>query len=242
MQALSRPLYPVRFLVLPRSVGRCGSTWFCDLINSHRYVECLNELFNPGWAKTYAQVLEHLRGSRDPARVYHEIQSFRPGRTHYGFKTFESQVAPHELEAILRYVDRVLLLDRENLMQAHASQLHAEATDTWIFKEGDKKPEPSEDGDGIEVDLGEASLALFRARRRAEQLTERVAASGTPYKLFTYEGLVEDTQAVLDDVFDFLAIETRPVKSEFKKVPRKKNFFSNRDQINEVLGPVFGQL
>lgn len=240
MQALSRPLYPVRFLVLPRSVGRCGSTWFCDLINSHRYVECLNELFNPGWAETYSQVLEHLDGSRDPQRVYHEIQSFRPGRTHYGFKTFESQVEPHELEAILRYVDRVLLLDRDNLMQAHASQLHAEATDTWIFKDGDAKPEA--DGTAIEVDIGEASLALMRARKRADQLTQRVAATGTPYKLFTYEGLVEDTQAVLDDVFDFLAIERRPVKSEFKKVPRKKDFFSNKEEINTVLGDVFGRL
>ena len=46
----------------------------------------------------------------------------------------------------------------------------------------------------------------------------------------------------MDQVFDFLAIETRPVKSHFKKVPRQENFFSNREQINAVLGDVFGQL
>lgn len=228
------------FFVLPRTIGRCGSTWLCELIDSHPQIACLNEVFNPGQSERYQPVLEHLGESRDPAMLYDGIAAFRPGMTQIGFKLFREQISDDDLGNLIAYADRIVLIDRENLTQAIASQFHAEATDKWFLREGESAPDKMTES--IEIDLKKARARLEYARRTGVELSARIEAAGTPSTIISYEHLTQDTQAVMDNLFAFLGLPPSPVKSSLRKVHANTDFVTNRDEVNAEFEAEFGRL
>ncbi|MEM7203447.1 MAG: hypothetical protein AAF628_24500 [Planctomycetota bacterium] len=245
---------PRNFVVLPRTIGRCGSTWLCDLIDSHPQASCLGELFNPGTAQAFREILEPLGDERAPPPVFAQIAGAAPQAHAVGFKIFRETLRDREatdpsrgldqadriLRQYLGFVDFVVLIDRKNLTEALASELHVRATKRWHLREGAELPDTFDDS--ITIDLPSAARRLRNAQQTGDVISGMLSELGTPTTTVLYEDLMADTQKVMDGVFDALQLGPAPVKSQFRKMHHDASFVANLDEVNRVLGPEFGML
>ncbi len=229
------------FAVLPRTMGRCGSTWLCDLIDSHPAVTCLGEVFNPGEAAYYGAFADAAGPQRDAAALFAAIEAARPGAAAYGFKAFREDLETDALRRILAHLDAVVFIERKNLTRALVSELHARATKRWHLRAGAELPEGFFE-QRIEVDVEQARNRLRNAVETGRILAEMVDSAGVAAVRIEYEQLVAATQGTMDGVFGVLGVAPHAVTSRFRKMHQGVDFVANLDAVNAALGDEFGQL
>ena len=227
---------PANFVIVPHSMGRCGSTWLCDLLDSHPQICCLSEVFNPGLIPRHKPILDHLGATGDPAFLYEGIRLHRPGHDGYGCKIFKEQLSPPDLRKVMVFVDRIILIDRENLTQALVSQLRAERNAAWATH--DTKP-PLRD---LHVPVDKAEEWLNYTKSSAADFEKRIEDIDTPRSRVTYEDLCRDHQAAIDALVTDLGLPAAPTRSSLQKQNKTYDFVSNREELNEAFGAEFGYL
>jgi hypothetical protein len=229
------------FLMVPQSIGRCGSRWLGELLDSHPAITCLDELFNEA-LDVYEPIRTRLGDSRDPGRIYAEIRGTFPDSVAWGFKVFEAQIGPGVLDPLLAHVDRVVLIDRSNLTEAAVSMQMAANSGVWHHRNGEAVRQARTET--LRVDITKALNLLRWAKERRERMASRVTDSGTPALEVCYESLRANPSATLDGVVDFLGIPASPVplSATVRKAREDYAFVLNRDEVNDALGEEFGYL
>ena len=228
------------FVVVPKSIDRCGSTWFCQLLDSHPRVACLHEVFNPDCAANFAALHAEVGAEPEPARLFAAIAAQLPGRDWYGFKLFERHVGAERTARLLAAVDLVLLIDRQNLMRAVASWLVSARTQTWqVFGERAAKKARRET---IAIDVELARSKCEWAVKCGREMQALVRTAGTPHIEITYESLVADCQGMMQRVFAALQLPPAPVRAKVVRIHPDASYVRNAIELDQALGARFGYL
>ncbi|MEM7202882.1 MAG: hypothetical protein AAF628_21670 [Planctomycetota bacterium] len=228
------------FVVLPKTIGRCGSTWLCDLIDSHPDASCLGEVFNPDQRETYHDLFGCLGESQDPARLFGCLATLLPGARVWGFKLFRQTLGDRLLREVLAHVDAVVLINRQNLTQALASELHARETKLWHVRDEALPADALQHRIVIDVEAARERLASAVATGVA--IERMLGETGVPSVEIDYEQLVASTETCMAQVFSFLALPPAAVRSTYRKIHGDSAFVANLDEVNRELGPSFGYL
>lgn len=229
-----------RFIVLPRTMGRCGSTWYCELLNSHSRVSCLGEVFNWTLRDHFKSIRASLARKADPDVLFSEIAKFSPESEWFGFKIFRGQIEDTHLDQLIRGLDLILMIDRRNLTAALASDLHAKISGKFHVR--DVQHLASVKSGKITIDIDHARKKLRVLKAAADQLSAFVRTVGIRTVETHYEDLLADTQGVMDGVFLELDLVPEEVRSSVIKIHHDMSFVANLSDVNRELGPEFGRL
>jgi len=229
------------FLVIPRSMGRCGSTWFCNLLDGHPQVSCVGEIFNPDLRKRWEPVLQAMRDPEDVAGLFGALAARSPAVSARGFKVFREHVGDDRLARLVQFVDAVVLIHRENLTAALASDFHGRSSGTWHATVDEPAPQ---DGDthAVHIDIDRARARLELAKTTERTVLELVMRTGKPCHEVVYEALVDHQQETLDAAFAFLGLPPHAVESGYRKLHKSASFVANLEEVNRELGPEYGML
>ena len=203
---------------------RTGSTLLQSLLNSHKNVLCLGELFHPNIEarKTAAEryppitkaesgpdfletLLERVAEKTAPEKAVQMV----------GFRIFydhatETAWCPSIFDYIANSGMPVIHLRRENLLHRYVSYLLAERSQAWSSKVG------AYDDDKIRVDPGGLIKDVVAQNWINGEFHRRLDAN--PSFDLTYEQLVSQDQARhLTEILDFLNLEHTEIASDLKK-------------------------
>lgn len=232
-RAFPNRLPPVRFLVFAQ--GRTGSTVLMDLLNSHRQISCLGEIFSRNVIRSVQRPVEFAEGlcclSTNLASGY-KVAVYQI--------TNSQRMAPRDF--LRRFRERgwsILYLKRTNLLRHAVSDIRGDYT--RIFHHTSDK--------------GDTSLKSTRSRRihvpidrlfetlkfREDCLTrEANALDGFPHFMIEYERdllSIESKQAVMDRIFEYLSLPACRVKTEYRKVTSRdlSDVLSNHEEIRDAV-------
>ena len=229
-----------RFVVLPRTMGRCGSTWYCELLNSHSRVSCLGEVFNRSLRDQFEPIHASLARKADPDVLFAEFAKLSPASEWLGFKIFRGQIEDAHLEQLICGIDFVLMIDRRNLTAALASDLHAEISGRFHVR--DVQHLASVRSGKITIDVDHARQKLRGVKAVADQISAIVKTVGVRTVETYYEDLLVDSQGVMDGVFLELGLVPEEVQSSVIKIHHDASFVANLSEVNRELGSEFGRL
>lgn len=213
---------PVRYVIL--FPGRTGSTYLTDHMASHPQIVANYEIlsqYQESWQQQ-EEFLNDMIGTKRRPRI-HAI----------GFKTkITSVMAPFKFEEYLKENDfRVIHLTRKNQLKfivsiVRAKQLRAQTgTSNLIFQN-------QEAVGSTTISLVEFAKAKRRLRRRY-RLTRIVDRMKLPSLEIAYEDLLNDEQATLKQLWDFLDVRNvATVGKTRKNTPQDlRQAVSNLDEI-----------
>lgn len=198
-------------------VGRVGSTYLRYLLNSHPNIRALGE---------------ELREEKVPKRQLEWAQRFLTpplvGRN--GALGFHAKLVhildPDGFAQLLRQNQcQIIHMQRRNRIKAVVSYFNgkrlAEATGMWgLFKKSDRLPP-------FAIDPDEFDNHLQHREKRDQDLDNYVSRLQLPTLSLYYEDLLQDRNAVLQQVFSFLGVNPRPVHQSMLK--------NTSDNLREVI-------
>ncbi len=226
---------------MPKTMGRCGSTWFCDMLNAHSRILCAGEVFNPALRSEYVEAVNAWETSRDSAAVFRVLAKRSADAELVGFKVFREQVGDDVLQQLFRGIEHLILIERENLTAALVSELRAKQTTLWHarneFDTASARAAPS-----LWVDVQSGRNRLAHARRTGVAVESIARAMRKDIIEVTYEAMLRDAGSVMANVFQRLGLGLERVSSQFRKLHDGYEFVGNLREVNEVLGPEFGTL
>lgn len=200
---------PVGFVILFE--GRCGSTHLTRLLDAHPRIrarpEMLSRIKNNGGGPK-----KQLRWARR-----HLVPPPDGSVDAIGFKTKLRDVidVPGFASVLMGCNARVIHLERENLVKLAVSSINAgrlaKATNRYnLFDEADRLPP-------LHIDIDEFIWNLEQRGAWQEDLRQFLSRLDQPSLRVSYESLLRDESAVLEQVFAFLGVDPFPVSSDVLK-------------------------
>lgn len=210
-----------KFVILAQP--RTGSQLLTDLLNSHPDIFCDGEIF---WR-------EHINRLLWP-QLFLRGRSVSNREKTYGFSLKIAHLPQHHLDP-QNFLDglhqggwKFIYLTRENLLRQAISWSIAMHRNKWSdTKETHQK---------FKVVLDTETILQQINLRERERLEEQRILQEMPYLALTYEeGLLraEQHQNALDKVFDYLGLNSVPVKTRLFRTTSDEmtNFISNYDEV-----------
>lgn len=197
--------------------ARTGSSWLCQLLNSHPSILCHDEVFHEQrimYADGHAdgcgprEAWTVAEREQDPAAFVKHVYSDRRGCEAVGFKLLNW---PHR-ELVFDIAHRPdvhkVILHRRNRVRVFVSLTRARRTGHWR----------NEDYRGTPVRLDPEELVDFADRYERFYREIRAASAGTPTRVITYERLAEDPQHAATSV-EFLGVKPSelPLSARLKR-------------------------
>lgn len=212
-----------KFIVITRS--RTGSNLLISLLNSHLGIKAGGELFRR---------LEN----KSSTTLWNEIFSKKPkGIKYVGFKIFYYHPLDNDNKDVWDYIKKdktikLIHLTRKNMLRTVVSREIADKTDTWTNKHGKN----------IEINDKRVSLDIKKCFEEFEITKSHEKRVREEFKRddfieLTYEDLVKNNQNSINDIFDFLELERKSVKSSYKKQNKEslQDLIINYDELNEAM-------
>ena len=192
-------------------IERDGSTYLTSLLMSHPDINAVYERF---------AVLKQ-KGTGAQEQLEWADKFFTPplvGRKAVvGFKTKLVDVLDLEgfSQLLIRKKVRILQMHRRNRVKAVVSRINArrlyEASGKWnLYKESDRMPP-------MTIDLEEFDRFLKEREQADQDLEDFAARLGLPRLRLVYEDLLKDRDAVMESVFTFLHVKSKPVQASTLK-------------------------
>jgi len=216
----------IRFLFFAHS--RSGSHLFADLLGSHPDITCTTE----------HDLLLRRKGVRDPFRYIDGISK------RFDTKVFGGKVSIRQLDRQDDTSEKVLsklandgwqfiLLERQNLLE--------QAISVQIAKNRKRYHDttlPSIEQMQIEIDLTMLHNKMQK-KLKINQRTREVLRPYDPLEVNYEEGLIgpDAQQHTANQVFDFLGVQTYPVKTSYVKtgVYKLSDYITNYDEMVDSL-------
>lgn len=190
-------------------VGRVGSTYLRYLLNSHPNILVLGEELAELKEKGAEAQLEWAQRFLTPPLVG------RNGAIGFHAKLVQI-LAPEGFAQLLRQKQcQIIHMQRRNRIKVVVSHINgrrlAEATGMWgLFNEADRLPP-------FAIDPEEFDNLLKQREKRDQDLDNYVSCLQLPTLSLYYEDLLQDRDAVLQQVFSFLEINPRLVHQNMLK-------------------------
>lgn len=229
---LSSAEYPrTKFVMYTR--GRTGSTLLTELLNCHPQIFCDVEIFNLIYSLSKVRYpLPYIRSCSKRATFNR--------KTTYGFKVKISQMIFEHgyenytdlLESLSREGWKFIYLKRLNHLRHKISNFMTTRTNIFHLRNGDK----------YEYRINVNCSELMRGIKYSEEVAsmESESLKNIPHLELIYENDILDNlkhQKTADKVFDFLGLQSVPVKTDYKKIiPEKlEEIVINYDEVRCML-------
>ncbi|EDN66513.1 conserved hypothetical protein [Beggiatoa sp. PS] len=207
---------------------RAGSTLLCDLMNSHPDVCCDWEIFGAGRVGKVSFPKLYLKGRYAIAE-----------KNVYGFKVNIKQIRDQKFEAQTFFSDfdqqgwKIIYIRRENSLRQAVSFLIAEHRSEWIGK-----PNNTLTGK-VPVNPEELVSKIGRIEQAVQKEVELLAPYSTLNVIYENDLLnAVQQQITLDKVFDFLGIDSVPIKTKMAKTAASSNLsdiIENYEEVERVI-------
>jgi len=207
-----------RFIIIGRS--RSGSNFLRGLLNSHKQIVVLGELFQNktaiGWAYPgYLQTQRDLAMFRQEPVLFLETKVFKrfPRRVlAVGFKIFYYHAQDESWKPVWNYLVeqkkiKVVHIKRKNILRTHLSRKLANMTDTWVNTSGNHQNQRV-----VSLDYEECLLD-FSQTREWENSFDQYFCDHEKIEVF-YEDLARDHPSEMGRIQEFLRVEREEVKPQ----------------------------
>ncbi len=216
-----------RFVIL--FVGRTGSTYLQQLLDSHPNIRCLPEA---------------LEGIKDSDRQFEKINGAwsPPILGQYGamgFKTKLVDVVDPEgfADLLVRNHVSIIHLQRRNRIKAavsyHNAQRLWEKTGKWnVYNEKDREGK-------LYINPVEFNQSLQRREENENNLSEFIRQLDLPTLSIDYSDLLLNLDRMLRTIFEFLKVENKPLLSKVKKATSddlRKNLENFEELRSQYIG------
>ncbi len=206
------------FIILAQE--RTGSILLQRLLDSHSEIFCVGEIFNPSFKlrQTIKKVEEPIAARADPIAYLNRYVfcGYPPETKAVGFRLFYTHARDKAWAHVWPYLrDRgvkVIHLQRRNLLDRYLSLQLAQRSNTWL-----KLNEAS-------GDYGDEMITLdpydcFRNINESQWWWYEADKffADNPRLTVTYEALVDNQDAVADEILDFLGLTRQSLISHTKK-------------------------
>ena len=202
-------------------IERDGSTYTVSMLSDHPEIEILYERFAVmiEQEKSAQEQLEWLDDFYSPSLINRSKA--------VGFKTKLKDIL--DMEGFTKLLHEknvhVIHMQRRNIIKAIVSKINARRlhtkTGNWnLYKENDRLPPAV-------IDLDQFDFFLKEREERDEKLTAYVASLDLPTINVCYEDLLQDREAVLRKIFEFLNVKWVAVEAKTKK--------NTKDDLREVI-------
>jgi LPS sulfotransferase NodH len=222
-----KPLYlrpnVTRFVIL--FVGRTGSTYLQELLDSHPNIRCLSEAMPDLKDKGESTQLKWVEWALTPPLIgqYRAV----------GFKTKLSDVLDHGGfgQTLKRNQVKIIHLQRRNRIKAAVSYFNVrrvwEKTGEWGLY--DEKDRPGL----VYIDPTEFDQALKRREEYERVLGNFINQIDLPLLSMDYDDLLLHRDKVLQTIFGYLWVKPKPVFTNAKKITTDnlRNAFLNFDEL-----------
>ncbi len=233
-----------RYLIVCRA--RSGSNLLRGLLNSHRHVLALGELFRGNGERIGVDLPFTFQSRRDRSLIgaspvrYLEERIFK-AYPHYlsavGFKALYAQLLREERRPVLDYLrDRedlkVIHLKRKDALRTYLSHIQARQHGQWINTSGRRQRHQP-----LEIDVDDF-LDYHRTAQDQQEQYDELFRSHQQIELF-YEELAADLTGEMRRIQDFLGVEAReavPLTYKQSYLPLAVAI-SNYAEIRERLAP-----
>jgi LPS sulfotransferase NodH len=193
------------FLIL--SSARSGSSLLVNYLNCHASIRCWGEILNSD-----SGIDQNVE-----AMSYHQlctyVASFFP---HSGDGCVGAKLLNHQFDELPLTLSRVIelsnwpkviVLYRQNLLEAFVSLRIAQANNIWYSTD-------QTNNQSLSLDWTSFEMYAHRERSRWARCLSELPASGCKVRFVTYEQMVDNPQATLDSLFVFLGLDTCEVRTE----------------------------
>jgi LPS sulfotransferase NodH len=212
-----------RFAIL--FVGRTGSTYLQELLDSHPNIRCLGEALPELKDRGATSQLQWVEWALTPPLI-------GPYRA-LGFKTKLSDVLDHKGfgQTLKRNQVKIIHLQRRNRIKAAVSYFNVrrvwEKTGEWGLY--DEKDRP----DLVYIDPLEFDQALKRREEYERVLGDFVNQIDLPLISMDYDDLLLQRDKALLMIYDYLRVKPKPVFTNAKKITTDnlRNAFLNYDEL-----------
>lgn len=202
-------------------IERDGSTFVVSMLSDHPDIEIVYERFAVmiEQEKSGQEQLEWLDDFYSPSLI-NRMKAV-------GFKTKLKDIL--DMEGFTKMLHEkqvhVIHMQRRNIIKAIVSKINARRlhnkTGNWnLYKETNRLPPAV-------IDLDQFDAFLKEREERDRQLNEYVAGLDIPKITVCYEDLLQDRDAMLRQVFEFLNVKWVPVEAKTKK--------NTKDDLREVI-------
>lgn len=212
-----------KFIVVTRS--RTGSNLLISLLNAHPNIEAYGELFGSLKKETTAKKWADIFSNKFKNIKY------------VGFKIFYYHPIDSDDKSVWDIIEKdrsikIIHLRRTNMLRTYISKQIALKTNVWSTSEVGKSTKTDK---RIEVDV-EDCLADFENVRSWGEKTSKQFEAHDLLEL-TYEEMIKDNGATMNEVFEFLGVAKHPVKSILKKQNPEalKDIVSNFEELKSAL-------
>lgn len=189
--------HEMRFVII--SQPRTGSTHLVTRLNGHPDILCNGEIFNAQaiylrWPQSAISrsVLSDLQKKRksDPQAFLEEVFATTFGRSHIGFKIFETHNPTILQQVIETHNVRKVVLFRSNVLASYSSMRIARASQTWKVK----RDRPRETPEAQLVEFDSAEFVRFHNKyvNFYARIIERLNETFQPFFLIRYDELNDD--------------------------------------------------
>lgn len=210
-----------KFVIITRS--RTGSNFLISLLNSNRKIRAFGEIYN-------------IIGKNNCQKIYADIFPKKSKKT-IGFKIFYYHPIDSNDKSIWDILKndqtfKIIHLQRRNLLRVHISRLIAGKTDDW------KKTKNKVDklkGKKVLIDLGELTKD-FETTNTYIQKANNDFKNHEMINVF-YEDLIDNKDAIMTRVFNFLNVENCSTQSKLlKQNPEKiEDLVLNYKELKDYL-------
>jgi LPS sulfotransferase NodH len=225
---LQRPSLPTnRFVIF--GDGRAGSTLLVNLLNSSGLVHCDGEIFNTSTPVFFPRLYIRARASRCQASAY-------------GFKLLNYQLQDRQkvkdvagfLTDLHKSGYKLIYLTRRNKLYHALSQISAVERNKFHHRVDDDKfvYQP------LRVKVNDLITKMIESEELTYYYTNLIRS--IPYHSLVYEDHLEDSaqhQETADQVFSFLGLPSRPVKTNLMKLMPLElaDMVENHQEIREAV-------
>ena len=212
-----------KFVIVTRS--RTGSNLLKSLLNSHPEIIAEGELFRRLEGRSCKEIWDNTFSPKSKKIKY------------IGFKLFYYHPLDSDDKEVWEFIKsdrniKIIHLTRENILRTVVSREIADKTNAWTNK-GNKNI--TKNGKQIELDI-DYCLSEFELTKNSEEKT-KVDFADHDFIQLSYEDLSDDKQKVMNELFQFLSVDSVNVSSSYKKqnVEKLKDLVTNYDKVYEQL-------
>ncbi|MFA9202028.1 MAG: Stf0 family sulfotransferase [Candidatus Nanopelagicaceae bacterium] len=229
-----------KFVIICRK--RTGSNFLVSLLQSHPKIRAFGEVFGDDeqihWgypSYSSAKVLQTRK--KDPIKFLDQIvfRDFLKSTKAVGFKLLYQEESNFSKKTVCEYLQRiknlnVIHLKRKNILANYVSWQIAKKTDVWILLKQQNNHKQT-----LEIDY-EDCLNYFQKTKALEKEHEIFFAkhSKQTHTLY-YEDLVANTEKEIQEIQQFLGLESLPLTPYTKKQETRhiKEIITNYDELKE---------
>lgn len=229
------------------AIQRSGSTWFMKLLDSHPSIKSFDELFlrwppkkrpEPNYLR-FCEYCENHQGIR-PLILFEYLDNFLnnyPGEHEViGFKIMYNQFLRYP-EVLLKLIFdqyKIIHLVRENYLDLVISQANLAK---YRLAHSDK----SVTLDPLYLEPSLLLKKLDSLERKIERAKQLINLIPLPKKTVIYEDLCKNRDVVLDEIAQFLEVETSGISFETKQKKINKGSYQDKiENYDEVVKTLTG--